>query len=87
MQLQEPHRHQQLNGRKSQGLQTRLSRCFFLIKNQDRWKFQLSTRVRITGSSVKLRLSCVESTRLSNVIMLKRLNNDSAKIFIVRSVR
>ena len=30
-------RHQQLNGQKSQGLQTRLSRCFFLTRDQDRW--------------------------------------------------
>ena len=55
MQLQEAHRHQQLNGQKSQGLQTRLSRCFFLTRDQDRWKFQLSTIVRISGSSVSLR--------------------------------
>ena len=51
MQLQEAHRHQQLNGQKSQGLQTRLSRCFFLTRDQDRWTFQLSTRVRTLGSS------------------------------------
>ena len=69
---------------KSQGLQTRFSRCFFLTKDQDRWKSQLSTRVRTPSTSVKLRLSSVELTRLSNVIMLKRLNNGSAKIFIVR---
>ena len=36
-------------------LQTRLSRCFFLARDQDRWKFQLSTIVRISGSSVGLR--------------------------------
>ena len=54
LQLQEAHRHQQLNGQKSQGLQTRLSRCFFLTRDQDRWKFQLSTIVRISGSSMSL---------------------------------
>ena len=54
MQLQEAHRHRQLNGQESQGLQTRLSRCF-LTRDQDRWKFQLSTIVRISGSSVNLR--------------------------------
>ena len=42
MQLQEAHRHRQLNGQESQELQTRLSRCF-LTRDQDRWKFQLST--------------------------------------------
>ena len=31
MQLQEAHRHQQLSGQKSQGLQTRLSRCLLNI--------------------------------------------------------
>ena len=55
MQLQESHRHRQLNGQESQGLQTRLSRCFFLTKDQDRWKFQLFTIVRTSGSSVSLR--------------------------------
>ena len=55
MQLQEAHRHRQLNGQESQGLQTRLSRCFFLTRDRDRWKFQLSTIVRISGSSVSLR--------------------------------
>ena len=40
---------------KSQRLQTRLSRCFFLTRDQDRWKFQLSTIVRISVSSVSLR--------------------------------
>ena len=55
MQLQEAHRHRQLNGQESQGLQARLSRCFFLTRDQDRWKFQLSTIVRISGSSVSLR--------------------------------
>ena len=55
MQLQEAHRHWQLNGQESQGLQTRLSRCFFLTRDQDRWKFQLSTIVRISCSSVSLR--------------------------------
>ena len=55
MQLQECHRHRQLNGQESQGLQTRLSRCFFLTKDQDRWKFQLFTIVRTSGSSVSLR--------------------------------
>ena len=55
MQLQEAHRHRQLNGQESQGLQTRLSRCFFLTRDQDRWKFQLFTIVRISGSSVSLR--------------------------------
>ena len=55
MQMQEAHRHQKLNGQKSQGLQTRLSRCFFLTSDQDRWKFQLSIIVRISGSSVSLR--------------------------------
>ena len=50
MQLQEAHRHQQLYGQKSHGLQTRLSRCFFLTRDQDRWKFQLSFIVRISGS-------------------------------------
>ena len=55
MQLHEAHRHRQLNGQESQGLQTRLSRCFFLTKDQDRWTFQLSTIVRISGSSVSLR--------------------------------
>ena len=54
-QLQKDHRHQQLNGQKSQGLQTRLSRCFFLTRDQDRWTSQLSTIVRISGSSVSLR--------------------------------
>ena len=51
MQLQEAHRYRQLNGQESQGLQTRLSRCFFLTRDQDRWTFQLSTIVRISGSS------------------------------------
>ena len=55
MQLQEAHRHRQLNGQESQGLQTRLSRCFFLTRDQDRRKFELSTIVRISGSSVNLR--------------------------------
>ena len=55
LQLQEAHRHQQLNGQKSQGLQTRLSRCFFLTRGQNQWNFQLSTIVRISGSSVSLR--------------------------------
>ena len=36
------------------GQETRLSRCFFLTRDQDRWKFQLSTIVRISGSSVSL---------------------------------
>ena len=54
-QLQKDHLHQQLNGQKSQGLQTRLSRCFFLTRDQDRWTSQLSTIVRISGSSVNLR--------------------------------
>ena len=40
-----------------------------------------------TSMSVKLRQSSVELTRLGNVIMLKRLNHGSAKIFIVRGVR
>ena len=87
MQLQEAQQHQQLNGQKFRGLQTRLSRCFFLTKDQDRWKSQLSTCVRTPSTSVKLRLSSVESTRFTNVIMLKRLNNGSAKIFIVRGVK
>ena len=55
MQLREAHRHRQLNGQESQELQTRLSRCFFLTRDQDRWKFQLSTIVRILGSNVSLR--------------------------------
>ena len=55
MQLQEAHRHQQLYEQKSQGLQTRLSRCFFQTRDKDRWTFQLSARVRIPGSSVNLR--------------------------------
>ena len=50
MQLQEALRHRQLNGQESQGLQTRLSRCFFLTRDQDRWKFQLFTIVRIYES-------------------------------------
>ena len=49
MQLREAHRHRQLNGQESQELQTRLSRCFFLTRDQDRWKFQLSTIVRKIG--------------------------------------
>ena len=49
------HRHRQLNGQESQGLQTRLSRCFFLTKDQDRWKFQTFTIVRTSGSSVSVR--------------------------------
>ena len=40
MQLQEAHQYQELNGQKSQELQTRLSRCFFLTEDQDRWKSQ-----------------------------------------------
>ena len=36
-------------------LQTELSRCFFLTWDQDRWKFQASTIVRLSGSSVRLR--------------------------------
>ena len=39
------------------GLQQRLSRCFFLTKDQDRWTSQLSTRVRTLSTSVKLRLN------------------------------
>ena len=66
MQLQEAHQHQHLNGQKSQGLLTRLSRCFFLTKDQDRWKSQLSTRVRTPSTSAKLRLSSVELTRLTH---------------------
>ena len=53
-------RSELLNGQKSQGLQTRLSRCFFLTRDQDRWKFQLCTRVRTPRTSVKL--SSVELT-------------------------
>ena len=49
------YRHRQLNAQESQGLQTRLSRCFFLTRDQDRWKFQLSTIGRISGSSLGLR--------------------------------
>ena len=37
--------------------------CFFLTKDQSRWKSQRSTRVRTPRISVKLRLKCVESTR------------------------
>ena len=55
MQLREAHRHRQLNGQESQELQTRLSRCFFLTRDQDRWTFQLSTIVRILGSNVSLK--------------------------------
>ena len=66
MQLQEAHQHQHLNGQKSQGLLTRLSRCFFLTTDQDRWKSQLSTRVRTPSTSVKLRLGSVELTRLTH---------------------
>ena len=77
MQLQEDHQHQQQLGQKSQGLQTRLSRCLFLTRDQDRWRSQRSTRVRTPRTSV--RLSSVESTRLNNVIMLKRLNSGSAE--------
>ena len=54
MQLQEAHRHQQLNGQKSQWLQTRLSRCFFLTRDQDRWKFQLSTICEDIGFECEL---------------------------------
>ena len=61
--------------------------CLFLTKDQSRWESQRSTRVRTPRTRVKLRLKCVESTRLSNVIVLKRLNNGSAKIFIVRGAR
>ena len=50
-------------------------------------KSQLSTRVRTPSTSVKLRLSSVELTRLTNVIMLRRLNNGSAKIFTVSGVK
>ena len=59
MQLREAHRHRQLNGQESQELQTRLSRCFFLLRDQDRWKFQLFTRVRQPSLSVGLRLNSV----------------------------
>ena len=55
MQLREAHRHRQLNGQESQELQTRLSHCFFLTRDQDRWTFQLSTIVRRSGSTVSLR--------------------------------
>ena len=54
MQLQEAHRHQQLNGQKSQGLQTRLSRCFFLTRDQNRWKFQLLHNCQDIGFECEL---------------------------------
>ena len=63
MQLQEAHRHRQLNGQESQGLKTRLSRCFFLTRDQDRWKLQLFTIVRISGSSVSLRRNSLNATQ------------------------
>ena len=50
-------------------------------------KSQMSTRVRTPSTSVKLRLSSVELTILTNAIMLKRLNTGSAMIFIVRGVK
>ena len=46
-----------------------------------------TTRVRTPSSSVKLRLSSVELTRLTSVIVLRRLNNGSTKITIFRGVR
>ena len=52
------HQHEQLNGQKSQVLETRLSRCFFLTEGQGRWKSQLSTRVREPSTSVKQTEQC-----------------------------
>ena len=87
MQLQEAHRHRQLNGQECQGLQTRFSRCFFLTRDQDRWTFQLFTRARTPSLSVGTETEqCVaDSTHKCNRVV--ETKNSSVKIFIVRGVR
>ena len=80
MQLREAHRHRHLNGQESQELQTRLSRCFFLTRDQDRWKFQLFTRARTPSLSVELRLnsvSCDNIHKCNRVVETEKwLNED-----------
>ena len=71
---------------KVSGLQTRLSLCCWRSQRSRRVRKEI-VMIRTPRTSVRLRLSSVELTRFSNVIMLKRLNNGSAKIIIVRGVR
>ena len=85
--------------RKLQHAAASAAECCFLTRDQDRWRSQQSTCVRVAmrtntrtpRASARLRLSSVEPTRLSNVIMLKimakRLNNGSAKITSVNGAR
>ena len=51
MQLQEAHQHQQLNGQKPQGMQTRLSRCLFLTNDQEDTEYESETETEQCGVS------------------------------------